>query len=156
MATYDISLTVNGGEQKAAVKGEATLLRALRELGHVDVKTSCEAGDCGACAVILDGEAVNACLVFAAQADGCEIVTVRGIGTEENLHPIQENIVRSGGVQCGFCTPGIVVAAKALLDENPDPTIEDIRRGIAGNLCRCTGYQKIIEAVAAAGEEMRK
>jgi carbon-monoxide dehydrogenase small subunit len=156
LATYDISLTVNGGEQKAAVKGEATLLRALRELGHVDVKTSCEAGDCGACAVILDGEAVNACLVFAAQADGCEIVTVRGIGTEENLHPIQENIVRSGGVQCGFCTPGIVVAAKALLDENPDPTIEDIRRGIAGNLCRCTGYQKIIEAVAAAGEEMRK
>ncbi len=156
MATYDISLTVNGGEQKAAVKGEATLLRALRELGHVDVKTSCEAGDCGACAVILDGEAVNACLVFAAQADGCEIVTVRGIGTEENLHPIQENIVRSGGVQCGFCTPGIVVAAKALLDENPDPTIEDIRRGLAGNLCRCTGYQKIIEAVAAAGEEMRK
>ena len=156
MATYDISLTVNGEKRKATVKGETTLLRALRELGHVDVKTSCEAGDCGACAVILDGEAVNACLVFAAQADGCEIVTVRGIGTEENLHPIQENIVSSGGVQCGFCTPGIVVAAKALLDENPDPTIEDIRRGLAGNLCRCTGYQKIIEAVTAAGEEMRK
>ncbi len=156
MPTYDISLTVNGEARKATVKGETTLLRALRELGHVDVKTSCEAGDCGACAVILDGEAVNACLVFAAQADGCEIVTVRGIGTEENLHPVQSHIVSSGGVQCGFCTPGIVVAAKALLDENPDPTIEDIRRGLAGNLCRCTGYQKIIEAVTAAGEEMRK
>jgi len=99
---------------------------------------------------------VNACLVLAAQADGAEVVTVRGIGTEENLHPLQRRIVEAGGVQCGFCTPGFVVAAKALLDADPDPSPEAIRRGLAGNLCRCTGYQKIVEAVAAAAEEMRR
>ncbi|MBI4252365.1 MAG: (2Fe-2S)-binding protein [Candidatus Tectomicrobia bacterium] len=155
MSRYEVTFRVNGEERRASVRGEATLLRTLRELGHLDVKTSCEAGDCGACAVLLDGEAVNACLVLAAQADGCEIVTVRGIGTEGNLHPIQRQIVEKGGVQCGFCTPGIVVAAKALLDRNPAPAPEEIRRGLAGNLCRCTGYQKLFEAIAAAAQEMR-
>ncbi|MBI3126871.1 MAG: (2Fe-2S)-binding protein [Candidatus Tectomicrobia bacterium] len=156
MERYEVTFRVNGEARRASVRGQDTLLRVLRDLGHVEVKTSCEAGDCGACAVLLDGEAVNACLVFAAQADGCEIVTVRGIGTEANLHPIQRQIVEKGGVQCGFCTPGIVVAAKALLDRNPSPSFEDIRRGLAGNLCRCTGYQKLFEAIAAAAEEMRE
>lgn len=156
MSDYEVSLNVNGETKKASVRADETLLRLLRQLEHFDVKASCEGGDCGACAVLLDGVAVNACLVFAVQADGAEVVTVRGIGTEENLHPIQREMVERGGLQCGFCTPGIVVAAKALLDENPDPTLEDIRRGLAGNLCRCTGYQKIFEAVTAAAGEMRK
>lgn len=156
MGQLEVTLIVNGGTRKASVDGGTTLLRALRELGHAEVKTSCEAGDCGACAVLLDGEAVNACLVLAAQADGCAVTTVRGIGTEASLHPIQRQIVEKGGLQCGFCTPGIVVAAKALLDRNPSPSLEDIRRALAGNLCRCTGYGKIFEAVAAAAEEMRR
>ncbi len=156
MSRFEVTFRVNGEERRASVRGEDTLLRTLRELGHLDVKTSCEAGDCGACAVLLDGEGVNACLVLAAQADGCEIVTVRGIGTEESLHPIQRQIVEKGAVQCGFCTPGFVVAAKALLDRNPRPSFEEIRRGLAANLCRCTGYQKLFEAVAAAAEEMRR
>ena len=155
MSLFEVTFSVNGEARTASVRGETTLLRALRELGHVDVKSSCEAGDCGACAVLVDGEAVNACLMFAAQAEGCAITTVRGIGTEENLHPIQRQIVEKGGVQCGFCTPGIVVAAKALLDKNPAPSLDEIRRGLAGNLCRCTGYHKIFEAVDAAAKEAR-
>ena len=150
----EIRLRVNGKEETLSARGEETLLRALRRIGYVEVKLSCEGGDCGACAVLLNGAAVNACLVFAAQADGAEVVTVRGIGTEEDLHPIQAQLVEKGGVQCGFCTPGIVVAAKALLDENPAPTREEIRRGLAGNLCRCTGYKKIFEAVEAAARQM--
>lgn len=156
MSEYEISLKVNGELKTVSVGGEETLLRALRRIGHVDVKLSCEGGDCGACAVLLDGVAVNACLVFAAQADDCEVTTVRGIGTEENLHPIQRQFVEKGGVQCGFCTPGFVVAAKALIDQNPTPNREDIQRGLAGNLCRCTGYKKLFEAVSAAAEEIRK
>ncbi len=155
MDAYDITLRVNGKRETLSVRGEETLLRALRRIGYVEVKLSCEGGDCGACAVLLDGVAVNACLMFAAQADGADVVTVRGIGTEEDLHPIQEQMVEKGGVQCGFCTPGIVVAAKALLEENPAPTHEEIRRGLAGNLCRCTGYKKIFEAVEAAARQMR-
>ena len=156
MSEYEIHLVVNETPETVSVEGGETLLRALRRMGHVDVKLSCEGGDCGACAVLLDGVAVNACLVFAAQADGCEVITVRGIGTEDNLHPIQDQMIKKGGVQCGFCTPGIIVSAKALIDENPEPTHEDIRRGLAGNLCRCTGYKKIFEAVAAAAEDIRK
>jgi carbon-monoxide dehydrogenase small subunit len=156
MSDYEIQLVVNSKSETITVEGGETLLRSLRRIGYVDVKLSCEGGDCGACAVLLDGVAVNACLVFAAQADGCEVTTVRGIGTENNLHPIQRQIIEKGGVQCGFCTPGIIVSAKALIDENPDPTREDIQRGLAGNLCRCTGYKKIFEAVAAAAEEIRK
>jgi len=156
MSDYEICLVVNGKSETAAAEGGETLLRALRRMGHVDVKLSCEGGDCGACAVILDGVAVNACLVFAAQADGCEVTTIRGIGTENSLHPIQLQIIEKGAVQCGFCTPGVIVSAKALLDENPDPTREDIQRGLAGNLCRCTGYKKIFEAVEAAAGDIRK
>ena len=154
MDTHEIALRVNGKSETLTVRGEETLLRALRRIGYLEVKLSCEGGDCGACAILLDGVAVNACLLFAAQADGADVLTVRGIGTEEDLHPIQEQIIEKGGVQCGFCTPGIVVAAKALLDENPAPDQEDIRRGLAGNLCRCTGYKKIFEAVAAAAQQM--
>ena len=156
MSTYEINVSVNGNDESLDVRGEETLLRALRRVGYVEVKLSCEGGDCGACAVLLDGVAVNACLVFAAQADGSEITTVRGIGTEGDLHPVQEQLIEKGGVQCGFCTPGIVVSAKALLDENTSPTREDIQRGLAGNLCRCTGYKKIIEAVSAAAGQMRE
>lgn len=156
MSARDITLRVNGKEETLSARGEETLLRALRRIGCVEVKLSCEGGDCGACAVLLDGVAVNACLAFAAQADGCEVVTARGIGTEDDLHPIQAHLVEKGGVQCGFCTPGIVVAAKALLDENPAPTREEVRRGLAGNLCRCTGYKKIFEAVEAAARQMRE
>jgi carbon-monoxide dehydrogenase small subunit len=156
MSEHEITLKVNGEAKSAAVRGDATLLRTLRDMGHWDVKSSCEAGDCGACAVLLNGEPVNACLMVAVQADGCEIVTVRGIGTEESLHPIQRQMVEKGGVQCGFCTPGIVVIAKALLDKNPSPTRQEIRRELAGNLCRCTGYQKIFDAIEAAAEEMRR
>ena len=156
MSAYEIKLQVNGKDETLAVKGNETLLRALRRIGYVEVKLSCEGGDCGACAILLDGVAVNACLMFAAQADGSEITTVRGIGTEGDLHPVQEQIIEKGGVQCGFCTPGIVVSAKALLDENPAPTREDIQRGLAGNLCRCTGYKKIFEAVAAAARQMNE
>jgi carbon-monoxide dehydrogenase small subunit len=156
MSDYEIRLVVNGKSETVTAGGGETLLRALRRMGHFDVKLSCEGGDCGACAVLLDGVAVNACLVFAAQAEGCEVTTVRGIGTEDDLHPIQRQIIEKGGVQCGFCTPGIIVSAKALIDENPDPTHEDIRRALAGNLCRCTGYKKVFEAVAAAAEDVRK
>lgn len=155
MDTHEIALRVNGKRETLTVRGEETLLRALRRIGYLEVKLSCEGGDCGACAILLDGVAVNACLLFAAQADGADVRTVRGIGTEDDLHPIQEQIIEKGGVQCGFCTPGIVVAAKALLDENPAPGHEDIRRALAGNLCRCTGYKKIFEAVAAAARQMR-
>ena len=122
----------------------------------MEVKLSCEGGDCGACAILLDGVAVNACLIFAAQADGSEITTVRGIGTENDLPPGSGADYRKRWWQCGFCTPGIVVSAKALLDENPAPTREDIQRGLAGNLCRCTGYKKIFEAVAAAARQMNE
>jgi len=156
MSEHRIKLKVNGEAESATVQGHTTLLRALRSMGHLDVKSSCEAGDCGACAVFLDGEPVNSCLMFAAQANGCEIITVRGIGTEESLHPIQRQIVEKGGVQCGFCTPGIVVSAKALLDKNPNPSRQEIRRELAGNLCRCTGYQKIFDAIEAAAEEIRQ
>ena len=154
MSAYEINVSVNGNDETLAVRGEDTLLRALRRIGYVEVKLSCEGGDCGACAVLLDGVAVNACLVFAAQADGAEVTTVRGVGTEGDLHPVQEQLIEKGGVQCGFCTPGVVVSAKALLDENAAPTREDIQRGLAGNLCRCTGYKKIFEAVSAAARQI--
>ncbi len=154
MKTRSITLKVNGRVHEVVLEPSATLLRALRDLGYTDVKNGCEKGDCGACAVLLNGEAVNSCLVLAWQADGAEIVTDAGLGTLEDPHPLQEAFADAGAAQCGYCTPGMIVSAKALLDRNPHPTEGEIREAIAGNLCRCTGYTQIIEAVRMAAERM--
>lgn len=150
-----ITLTVNGRKHQVALPPNTTLLRALREYLHqTDVKNGCEKGDCGACTVILNGKAVNSCLVLAWQADGGEILTVSGLGSTDHPHPIQEAFADSGAAQCGFCTPGMVLSAKALLDENPQPSEEEIREAISGNLCRCTGYTPIVHAVQLAAERL--
>jgi len=150
-----IHMTVNGRQHKLLLEPNITLLHALREhMGYIDVKNGCEKGDCGACAVMLNGKAVNSCLVLAWQADGAEIITNAGLGNLEHPHPIQEAFADTGAVQCGYCTPGLVVAAKALLDQNPHPTEVEIREGISGNLCRCTGYGQIIQAIQLAAEKM--
>ncbi len=151
---YPISFTVNGNSVETEAPAHTSLLYLLRDLGFTEVKNGCEAGDCGACTILLDGVAVNACCALGVQANGQEITTVKGIGTVENLHPIQEKFIEHGGIQCGFCTPGMIVAAKALLDANPKPTRDEIKVGIAGNLCRCTGYVKIIDSIEAAAAVM--
>ncbi len=143
-----IKLTVNAREYEIAVEPNLTLTHLIRdELGMTGTKKGCETGDCGACTVILDGLPVNSCLVLAVQADGCEVETIEGLETETGLHPVQDAFVEKGAVQCGFCTPGMILSAKHLLDKNPHPEEEEIRAAISGNLCRCTGYQKIIEAI---------
>lgn len=149
-----ISFTVNKKKLHAAFPPNVTLLRALRSLGYVDVKNGCEAGDCGACAVLMDGKAVNSCMVLVWQADGAEIVTNAGLGTMDKPHPIQEAFADAGAAQCGYCTPGMIISAKGLLDENPHPSEEEIREAISGNLCRCTGYAHIIQAVQDAAERL--
>jgi len=152
-----ITLKVNGRKHRLALNPNETLLRVLREtLGLMDVKNGCEKGDCGACTVLLNGKAVNSCLVLAWQADGAEIITDAGLGTIDHPHPIQEAFADAGAVQCGYCTPGMVLSTKALLDENPHPTEEEIREAISGNLCRCTGYGQIINAVNIAAEKLEK
>ncbi len=152
METKLITLNINGRTHQVALKPNVTLLRALRDLGYTDVKNGCEKGDCGACAVLLNGRAVNSCLVLAWQADGAEIITAAGLGTIGRPHPIQEALADSGGIQCGFCIPGIVIAVKALLDRNPHPAEEEIREAISGNLCRCTGYGLIVEGIKGITE----
>lgn len=155
MESKIVSLTVNGRPHQVALPPNITLLRALREVLHyTEVKNGCEKGDCGACTVILNGQAVNSCLVLAWQADGGEILTVAGLGTTSNPHPIQAAFADTGAAQCGFCTPGMVLSAKALLDEIPQPTEEEIREAISGNLCRCTGYGPIIQAIQLAAERL--
>ena len=149
-----IALTINGRTHQSAVQPNETLLQVLRKLGYTDVKSGCEKGDCGACAVLLNGDAVNSCLVLALQADGAEVMTNAGLGTLDDPHPIQEAFADAGAVQCGFCTPGMIVSAKALLDRNPNPTEAEIREAIAGNLCRCTGYALIVDAVELAAKRM--
>ncbi len=150
-----VTLRVNGRTHDVALAPNATLLEALRDLGYTDVKSGCEKGDCGACAVLLDGAAVNSCLVLAWQAEGAEIVTNSGLGTIERPHPIQEAFADTGAVQCGFCTSGMIIATKELLDRNPDPTEDEIREALSGNLCRCTGYGQIVEAVRLAATRLR-
>jgi carbon-monoxide dehydrogenase small subunit len=146
-----ISLVVNGEPRDAEVWEGESLLFALRErLGLPGTKNACEQGECGSCSVLLDGTLVCACLVLAAQADGHEIVTVEGLADGDTLHPVQEAFVETGAVQCGFCTPGLVVAAADLLAQNPRPTDDEIREALSGNLCRCTGYAKILDAVRLA------
>ena len=155
--TYRLKVTINGEWKEAEVAGGETLLHALRErFGHVEVKEGCGKGDCGACAVLLNGKAVNACLTLALQADGQEVVTIKGIGTPENPHPLQTSFVKHGAIQCGFCTPGMIVSAKGLLDETPRPSREEIKEAISGNLCRCTGYKKIIEAIEDASVKIKQ
>lgn len=151
-----VMLIVNGRTHEVAFAPNVTLLQALRDLGHTDVKNGCEKGDCGACAVELNGKVVNSCLVLAWQADGATILTDAGLGTLERPHPIQEAFADAGAVQCGYCTPGMILSAKALLDENPDPSEAEIREAISGNLCRCTGYAQIIEAVKDAAAQLRR
>ena len=146
-----IELTVNGEHHEADVwEGESLLVTLRDRLGLPGSKNACEQGECGSCSVFLDGELVCACLVLAAQADGHDIVTVEGLGAGEELHPVQQAFVDAGAVQCGFCTPGLIVATAALLDRTPDPGEDEIREALSGNLCRCTGYQKIFDAVRAA------
>jgi len=148
MKTYQIQIKLNGEWRKAQVTVRETLLDVLRnKLGAKEVKNGCGKGDCGTCAVILDGKAVNSCLTLALQANGKEITTLKGIGTEEKPHPLQKSFVEHGAIQCGFCTPGMIVSAKTLLDQNPKPSREEIREAISGNLCRCTGYKKIVDAI---------
>ena len=152
--TCTIQLTVNGELKRTEVYAGETLLYALREkLGHTEVKEGCGKGDCGACAVLLNGKAVNACLTLALQADGQEVVTIQGIGTPEKPHVLQTSFVKHGAIQCGFCTAGMITSAKALLDKNPHPTKQEIKEGISGNLCRCTGYKKIVEAILSVAEK---
>jgi carbon-monoxide dehydrogenase small subunit len=148
-----IELTVNGEKREADVWEGESLLFALREgLGLPGSKNACEQGECGSCSVLLDGTLVCACLVLAAQADGHEVVTVEGLGENGELHRVQEAFVEAGAVQCGFCTPGLVVATADLLAHNPRPTEDEIREALSGNLCRCTGYSKIFDAVRLAAE----
>jgi aerobic carbon-monoxide dehydrogenase small subunit len=148
-----IEVTVNGERRQADVWGGESLLTTLRDrLDLPGSKNACEQGECGSCSVLLDGELVCACLVLAAQADGHDIVTVEGLAGETGLHPVQEAFADAGAVQCGFCTPGLVVAAAELLRRVPTPSDDEIREALSGNLCRCTGYQKILDAVHLAAE----
>lgn len=152
-----IKLTVNGEPVEEAVDPNRTLLQFLREdLGLTGVKQGCGVGDCGACTVILDGKPVNSCLALAVQANGREVLTIEGVAENGKLHPIQQAFVDGGAIQCGFCTPGMILSAKALLDRNPKPTETEIRTAISGNLCRCTGYQKIVESIQSAAENMER
>ena len=151
-----ITLKVNGSAVKFIAPAHRTLLEALRHEGFVEIKCGCEKGDCGACAVLLDGEPVDSCLTLAWHADGHEVTTIKGLGSPENPAPLQKAFIETGGAQCGYCTPGMIIAAKALLKENPEPSLEDIKRGLSGNLCRCTGYTRIFEAVQVAAEELRR
>ena len=150
---HQITLRVNGRSYDIAVENRTRLLDALRDqVGVTGPKEGCGTGDCGACTVLLDGKPVTSCLVLAVSARDKEITTVEGLARDGVLHPVQQAFVERGGLQCGFCTPGMLLSAKALLDENPRPTRDEIRFAMAGNLCRCTGYDKIVEAVERAAE----
>jgi carbon-monoxide dehydrogenase small subunit len=150
-------MKVNGEWKEASVQPETTLLETLREIwGLTGAKRGCDEGDCGACTVLLDGKPVNSCLVLTIRVDGREITTIEGLGQEDSLHPLQTSFIRHGALQCGFCGPGMILSAKALLDSNPNPTEAEIRRALAGNICRCTGYSKIIEAVRSASGLMKR
>ena len=149
-----VSMNVNGEQRTASVPPETTLLKLLREnFNLTGAKLGCDVGDCGACTVIVDGRLVNSCLMLAGQADGREILTIEGLATRDQLHPIQKAFEEKGSLQCGFCGPGVIMSAKALLDQCPNPTAQEIRDGLAGNLCRCTGYSKMIEAIQTIARE---
>jgi carbon-monoxide dehydrogenase small subunit len=151
MGYHEINFTVNGGLERVVVPANMTLLRMLREsLALTGTKNGCSAGECGACTVIMNGEPVNSCMVLAVECDGADILTVEGLADDQRLDPIQEALIQEGGVQCGFCTPGVLMTARALLERNPDPSEAEIQQALVGNLCRCTGYVRIFESVKKA------
>jgi carbon-monoxide dehydrogenase small subunit len=153
MTLHRITLTINGTSERVDVPSNMTLLQMLREkLALTGTKNGCSAGECGACTVILNGEAVNSCMVLAVECQGADVLTVEGLAHDKVLDPVQEAIIDQGGVQCGFCTPGILMSSRALLDRDPHPSQEAIREALVGNLCRCTGYLRIIDAVQEAAE----
>lgn len=150
-----IYFQVNDESVELHVEPHWTLLHVLRRILHLTgTRSGCEMGDCGACTVILNGRAVNACLVLAVEVEAGSILTIEGLAKDGKLHPVQQAFIDHGAIQCGFCTPGMVLASKALLDKNPNPTDDEVRRGLSGNICRCTGYVKIIEAVMSASKAM--
>jgi len=151
-----IHFAVNGKAHQAVIEPGETLLELLRRLGYKGVKKGCGTGDCGACAVLFNGRAVNACLVLAAKADGSQVTTIEGLAKDGKLHPVQEAFLDEGAVQCGYCTPGMIIAAVDLINRNPNPSEEEIKAGISGNLCRCTGYVKQIRAIQTAAKRMRE
>ena len=156
MAKIQVQTTVNGESVEFLCEGQQSLLDVLRDnLGLTGTKEGCATGDCGACSVILEGRLVPACLVLAAETEGCEIATIEGVATGDALHPIQQKFLEHAALQCGICTPGFIVATQALLERNPDPSEEEARYYLAGNLCRCTGYDKIIRAVLDVAAELR-
>lgn len=151
-----IQITLNGRSAALEVPNHRLLLDLLRdEIGLTGTKEGCGTGDCGACTVLLDGKPVNSCLILSGELDGAQIVTIEGLKIGPELHPIQKAFLQDGGAQCGYCTPGMLMMSKSLLDENPNPTDEEIRFALSGNLCRCTGYAKIIQAVRDAAAELR-
>lgn len=150
-----INLTINGEKYEILVEPWQTLVDIIREeIGLTGTKKGCGTGDCGACTIVLDGKAVCSCLILGVEVDGKEILTIEGLKLGEKLHPIQEAFVHFGAIQCGFCTPGMIMAAKSLLDHHPHPTEDQVKIGISGNLCRCTGYKKIIEAILNVSEQL--
>ena len=156
MNTKKIQLKINGTTHELRVNPWRTLLEVIREdLNLTGTKEGCGEGECGSCTIIMGGKTVNSCLIPAVEADNQEITTIEGLSDGEMLHPVQEAFVTHSGMQCGFCTPGMIMSAKALLDENPNPTDHEIREGIAGNFCRCTGYTKIFESIKAAAESIK-
>lgn len=157
MKTQELNFVVNGKSQRIDVNTNWTLAYVLREkLGLLGTKIGCGEGECGACTVLMNGKSITSCLVLAVQAEGAEIVTIEGLSSGNKLHPVQQAFIDAGAIQCGFCTSGMVMSTVALLNRYPDPTDEQIRCGLTGNLCRCTGYQKIFEAVRLASKRMRE
>jgi len=155
LSLMPLTLTVNNIKYTIHVEPHLTLVEVLRDkLGLTGTKKSCNEGECGACTVLMEGKPVASCLVLAMDAQNKSITTIEGLANGEDLHPLQVSFVRNGGIQCGYCTPGMIMSAKALLDENPDPTPLEVREAISGNLCRCTGYQQIVDSVMAAAKEM--
>ena len=153
MVIHRIALTVNGELEQVDVTGNITLLEMLREsLAFTGTKNGCAAGECGACTVMMNGEPVNSCLVLAVECDGAEIITVEGLAQDARLDAVQTAIIDAGGVQCGFCTPGILISSRALIDRNPNPSEDEIKAALVGNLCRCTGYVRIVEGVKEAAK----
>ncbi|MEE2754972.1 MAG: (2Fe-2S)-binding protein [Candidatus Latescibacterota bacterium] len=154
---HNISMIVNGQTYEVSVEPRKTLLSVLRDQLHLTgTKEGCSTGDCGACTIIMDGATYTSCLVLGVEANGRDITTVEGIAEEGKLHPVQESFVKKGGLQCGFCTAGLIVSSAALLNENPDPSEDDVQTALAGNLCRCTGYTKITEALKDASKVMKR
>jgi len=156
MANHQISLMINGETEQVVVPSNLTLMQMLRDkLALTGTKNGCNAGECGACTVLLNGEPVNSCMVLAVECDGMQVLTVEGLVKDGVLDPVQQTIMEHGGVQCGFCTPGILISARALIDRNANPSDDDIREALVGNLCRCTGYLRIVDAVQEAASRQR-